>query len=72
MLIINAQDDTSRTIIPIELFCASGILLYAIALGKEGSAGWLCTYCKLIKPYWKINGHDGGYSCTINDIVIHA
>ena len=52
LLAINAQDDTSRKFIPIELFFASDILLYAIALGKEGGAGWWCTYCKLMKPDW--------------------
>ena len=31
---INAQYDTSGTIIPIKLFFASNIFLYAIALGK--------------------------------------
>ena len=31
---INTQDDTSRTIIPLELFCVSNILLYAIAIEK--------------------------------------
>ena len=36
VLAINAQDDTSRTIIPIQLFCASKILLYAIVLKKRG------------------------------------
>ena len=35
---INAQDDTSTTIIPIELFCERKHLLYAIAIGKEVSA----------------------------------
>ena len=49
VLAINAQDDTSRKIIPIELFCASNILLYDISLGKEVSAGWWFTYCKLMK-----------------------
>ena len=39
VLEINAQDDNSRTIIPIEIFCATGILLYVIAIGKEGSVG---------------------------------
>ena len=38
VLEINAQDDTSTTIIPIELFCERKHLLYAIAIGKEVSA----------------------------------
>ena len=41
VLAINEQDDTSRKIIPVELFRASGKKLYAIALGKEGSTGWV-------------------------------
>ena len=72
MLAINAQDDTGRIIIPIELFCESGILVCPISLGKDGSAGWWCTYCKLMKPDFQINGHDRGDSWTINGIAIHA
>ena len=63
LLAINAQDDTSRKFIPIELFFASDILLYAIALGKEGGAGWWCTYCKL---------HERGDFCTINYIALRS
>ena len=70
MLAINSQDDNSGTIIPIELFCAIDILLYAIGLGKEVIVGLWCTYCKLMKPDCKINGHERGDLWTINKIAI--
>ena len=72
MLAINLQHDTSRTIIPIELFLCRDIFLYDIALGKEGSAGWWCAYCKLMKLDWQINGYNRGDSWTIDDIALHA
>ena len=50
----------------------SEILLYAIALGKEGSAGWWCTYCKLVKLDSQINGYERGHSWTINNIALYA
>ena len=46
--------------------------MYAVSLGKEGTAGWWCTYCKPMKPDWQINGNERGDSWTINDIVLHS
>ena len=46
--------------------------MYAIALGKEVSAGWLCTYFKLMKPDYQINGHEREDSWTINCIALYA
>jgi hypothetical protein len=65
-------DDANGTIIPVELFLASDILLYAIALGKEGSAGWWCTYCKLKRDDWQAAGHARGRAWTIEELAEHA
>jgi hypothetical protein len=58
--------------IPLQVFCASDILLYAIALGKEGSAGWWCTYCKLFKPNWQSANHELGELWTIESLRKHS
>jgi hypothetical protein len=67
----DADDDTG-TIIPVELFLASDILLYAIAVGKEGSAGWWCTYCKLKRDDWQAADHEKGAVWTIENLGEHA
>jgi hypothetical protein len=58
--------------IPIEVSLASDILLHAIALGKEGSAGWWCSYCQLFKPNWQRADHQRGSLWTIESISQHA
>jgi hypothetical protein len=40
-------------VIPIRLFMAADLLMYNIALGKEGAAGWWCIYCKLRSAEWQ-------------------
>jgi hypothetical protein len=65
-------DDVNGTIIPVELFLASDILLYAIAIGKEGSAGWWCTYCNLMRPDWQAADHERGAAWTIEGLTEHA
>jgi hypothetical protein len=65
-------DNNNGTIIPVELFLASDILLYAIAVGKEGSAGWWCTHCKLKRDNWQAADHNIGASWTIKDLAEHA
>jgi hypothetical protein len=60
-------------IIPVELFLASDILLYAIAMGKEGSTGWWYTYCKLKRDNWQAADPErAGAAWTIEDLVEHA
>mmetsp|Transcript_32788 Transcript_32788/g.48821 ORF Transcript_32788/g.48821 Transcript_32788/m.48821 type:complete len:206 (+) Transcript_32788:1180-1797(+) len=44
MLSTDPYPTADNTIIPIEIFFAGDILLYAIILGKEGGARWWCTY----------------------------
>jgi hypothetical protein len=58
--------------IAVELFFAGDILLYAISLGKEGSDGWWCTYCKLMKDEWQEAEHEKGTPWMIEDITSHA
>ena len=58
--------------IPIEVSLASDILLHAIALGKEGSAGWWCSYCQLFKPHWQLANHQQGVPWTIGTLSQHA
>ena len=55
----------------IKLFFAANILLYAIALGKEGSSDWWCTYCDLFKDHWQEYHHDPGAPWTITKLIEH-
>jgi hypothetical protein len=59
-------------ILPVEVFLASDILLYAIALGKEGSSGWWCTYCHLFKNDWQQANHTLGEAWTTEKLIQHA
>ena len=58
--------------IPLIFFFAADILLYAIALGKEGSSGWWCTYCDLMKDQWQAGNHDLGNQWTIKSLTEHS
>ena len=46
-------DEVIRVGVPVETWMASDMLLFAIALGKEGSASHWCTYCETSKALWK-------------------
>eukprot|EP00957_Ditylum_brightwellii_P115916 8841588-Ditylum_brightwellii.AAC.1 len=72
MLSTDPYPTADNTIIPIELFFAGDILLYAIALGKEESAGWWCTYYRLMKDEWQSHNHKKGVLWTTDDIAQHA
>jgi hypothetical protein len=45
---------------------------YAMALGKEGYAGWWCSYCQLFKTDWQSAGHAAANLWTINGLLEHA
>ena len=44
--------NNSSLFVPLEIFLESDILLYGIALGKQGSAGWWCFVCDVMKDDW--------------------
>jgi hypothetical protein len=56
----------------IEVFFSSDILFYAIALGKEGSATWWCTYCDLKRDQWQQAGHAAGTNWDIERLNQNA
>jgi hypothetical protein len=62
----------SATNIPVDIFMAGDIPLYAIALGKEGFATWWCNWCKLFKPEWQAVDHQVGLPWTMDTLQKHA
>jgi hypothetical protein len=48
------------------------LLWYATALGKEGYAGWWCSYCQLFKTNWQSAGHAAVNLWSINRLSEHA
>jgi hypothetical protein len=68
----NNNNQESRMILPVEVLLASDILLYAVALGKEGSSGWWCTYCHLFKNNWQQANHTLGEAWTTEKLIQHA
>ena len=60
------------SLIKTTLWFAADILLYCIALGKEGMAGWWCPYCKLMSTEWKEKNHPRGELWTLELLKEHA
>jgi hypothetical protein len=58
--------------IPINLFMAGDVLFYNMVIGKKGTSGWWCSYCKLFKNDWQELGHERGKPCTIETLTEHA
>jgi hypothetical protein len=57
---------------PVTLWMSGDLLWYATALGKEGYAGWWCSYCQLFKTDWQAAGHAEGDLWTIAGLSDHA
>ena len=45
-----------RAGVPVETWIAGDLLLFAMDLGKEGSASHWCTYCDTSSALWKKEG----------------
>ena len=65
------HDNSPETTIDVELFLAADVLLYAIALGKEGSATWWCPYCDLKRTQWQQYQHATGNLWTLDSLCAH-
>jgi hypothetical protein len=64
--------DEVQQIIPIELWMAGDILLYSLALVKEGYSTCWCNCCHLFKTNWQEPGHPPGEPWTLQALKEHA
>jgi hypothetical protein len=66
------NQDVFLLTVPVTLWMSGDLLWYATALGKEGYAGWWCSYCQLFKTDWQSAGHAAADLWTINHLLDHA